>query len=789
VIRVNTRLPRVLLFLAFFLSGCSGLIYQTVWVRMLTRYVGATTYATAAVLTVFMAGLALGSYLGGRYADRARRPLRGYALLELAIAVTGLLASFAVIRGLGTYYVSFYDVLGDNPTGHLVVRVVFAMCCLLPPTVLMGATLPLLVAFVSRLGQHLQTGLGRLYALNTFGAVAGVLAAGLVLIGEFGESFSLAVAAALNLAAALFVLGLRQPQVSEPVPTAAADAAEAIQPYPRQVRALALIAFLISGFSALAYEVLWTRYLILMLSTSIYSFSLMLGNFLVGIALGSWVSSRRRDLRQAPLASFAMLEVFIGLWTVVGLLLLPLCNQLWLAGGELWVAGINLGRMAVGNFTCALLVLPIAFAFGVQFPIAVRCCQAEPDAPGRSTGRAYAVNTLGTILGAMSAGFLLIPLFGTSMTMMLVAGLNLLIGICLLLAAPKPERGRLFAPTLGLTAVCAVLAFFVGDPYPRIMAARVQDQWPGWEIFRYYDGPTAVTIAAGAREKPLDRALLVNGHGMTILVTETKLMAHLPYHLVGAPKRMLVICFGMGTTYRSACLYPDLRVNAVDIVPEVFNCFGEFHPDAERWRNRPNAFLHADDGRNYLLTHPDKYDIITIDPAPPLHSAGSVNLYTKEFFQLGKDRLTPGGALSMWLPPVTESEMLMIMRSFVEVFPDATLWGAVDKRIEGFYLIGGHRSFKPTRRQLDQLAHQLSQIEDLGQWKVGADYSQPENLEKLYLTDAEGLSKMVEGMPAVTDDHPYTEFPLWRNLFVAQGKRQLKASSVRERLQHLAERK
>jgi spermidine synthase len=466
----------------------------------------------------------------------------------------------------------------------------------------------------------------------------------------------------------------------------------------------------------------------------------------------------------------------------VGLLLLPSCNQLWLTRGY-W------GQMLVGSGTCAFMVLPIAFAFGVQFPIAVRCCQAEEDAPGRSTGRAYAVNTLGTILGAMSAGFLLIPLFGTSTTMMLVAALNLLIGIFLLLAAPARERGRLIAPTLGLTAVFAVLAFFVGDPYPRIMDERIRSRWPSREIFRYYDGATAVTIAAGERDNPLARSLLVNGQGMTHLCTETKLMAHLPYHLVEHPQRMLVICFGMGTTFRSACLHPDLRVDAVDIVPEVFNCFGEFHPDAERWRNRPNAYLHADDGRNYLLAHPDKYDIITIDPAPPLHSAGSVNLYTKEFFQLGKDRLTSGGALSMWIPPVTESEVLMIMRSFMEVFPDATLWGSLDKRIEGFYLIGGHRSFRPTTQELGNLAHRLSQIEDLGQWKAGVDYSRPENLEQLYLTDAAGLAKMVEGVPAVTDDHPYTEFPLWRSLFLAEGQRQLKASQVREWLTRLAKRK
>lgn len=773
---------RILLFLAFFLSGCSGLIYQLVWVRMLTRYVGATTYATATVLTVFMAGLALGSYLGGRFADRAKRPLRGYALLELAIAVTGLLSSFAVIRGLGTYYVYFSPVLVDNPAALLLARIAFIVLCLLPPTVLMGATLPLLAAYVSRLGEHLQVGLGRLYGINTFGAVAGVLAAGLVLIGEFGESVSLGVAAALNLVAALLVLGLRQPKDHTLATAAATEPVEVFQPYSAGARRLALLAFAISGFSALAYEILWGRFLVLVLLTSIYAFSIMLGIFLVGIALGSWFSSRRPGLRQAPLASFGMLEIFIGLWTAVGLMLLPLSHSTWLSVG--YSLRLNeSGMVGLGAIPCAIVVLPIAFAFGVQFPIAVRCCQAEADAPGRSTGRAYAVNTVGTILGAMSAGFVLIPLFGSSAAMTLVAGLNVLIGILLVLVAPAHERGRALVPGIGFAGITVCLALLVGDPYQRIMAARMQGEGSGWEIFRYYERATATTIAAGNRPEPRERTLLVNGYGMTFLCTETKLMTHLPYHLAKDPKRLLVICFGMGTTYRSACQYPDLRVDAVDIVPEVFECFSEFHPDAPRWLNKPNTQRHADDGRNYLLTHPDhQYDIITIDPAPPLYSAGTVNLYTKEFFQLCKDRLTDGGVLSLWIQPEAEAEILMIMRSFWEVFPEATLWGGLD--FEGFYLIGGHRSLKQTPQQVRALAHKLSQIEELGEWKGQVDYTRAENLQRLYLTDGDGLAELVRGVRPVTDDRPYTEFPMWRRFFTPIDQQTFEAHVVRERLQH-----
>jgi hypothetical protein len=418
--------------------------------------------------------------------------------------------------------------------------------------------------------------------------------------------------------------------------------------------------------------------------------------------------------------------------------------------------------------------------FGAQFPVAVRCCQADANAPGRSTGRAYAANTLGTILGAVASGFLLIPLLGSSWSMVLVAGLNLSLGVLLLAAAPAEERGRFLVPGLGAVAVFAALVFLTGDPYQSVIAARMHERGPDWKVFRSYERATATTVAAGDPGQWRSRALLINGCGMTHLCNEAKLMAHLPYLLADDPHHMLVICFGMGTTYRSACLHPDLRVDAVDIVPEVFDCFGEFHPDAERWLNRPGAYRHADDGRNYLLTHPARYDIITVDPAPPLHSAGTVNLYTKEFFQLCKDRLTPGGVLSMWIPPAQETEILMIMRSFAEVFPEGTLWGGVE--YPGFYLIGRPQPPRQTPPQLAEVARRLSEMQDLNDWKLGVDYTRPENLENIYLTDSDGINKLVERARPVTDDRPYTEFPLWRRMFLAEGRRLFDANVARERL-------
>ncbi len=778
---MNPNSVRILLFLAFFLSGSSGLIYQTVWVRMLTRYLGATTYATATVLGVFMLGLAIGSFLGGKLADRTHRLIGLYCLLEILIAALSPFASLALIDGLGPLYLSWAQALSHDAAGLLGVRVLFVAICLLPPTILMGATLPVLVAFVTRLSQQFQQGLGRMYAVNTFGAVAGVLATGLVLLGELGESVSLYSAATLNLAAAVLACMLFGQEIGiVPQRPRPGQDQEELTPFHPALRGLALLTFFVSGFSALAYEILWSRLLVLVLETSIYAFSLMLAVFLLGIAWGSWDSTRSRRMIQRPVTAFARLEMGIGAWAAMGLVLLPWFNGLWLHAGGGMEPMLTV-PLVIGSLACLAMVLPIAFLFGMQFPVAVRCCVARPDAPGQSTGRAYLVNTLGTVAGSLLTGFLLIPLLGTALTLVAISALNLLLGFVLALAAPREQRSG-WTMLLGLAALGIVgTAFSLGDPYPAMITTRLKKHHgPGWETFAAFERATATTIAAGDRAEPTARTLLVNGVGMTHLCTETKLMAHLPHALAENPKRMCVICFGMGTTVRSAARYGDLQIDAVDIVPEVFDCFRFFHADAERIAAMPNVRFHVDDGRNYLLVRPDLYDVITIDPAPPLHSAGTVNLYTEEFFQLCRSRLTTGGVFCLWVPPAAESEILMIFRSFFTAFPHVTLWGA--HHTPGFYLMGKHQPFDLRPEALDRLAQTLMQHQDdLREWD--RHYLEPERFKQMLLMDREALREWLGSEPRVTDDHPRTEFPLWRQWFDPAGHRRLDANLLREKLQ------
>jgi spermidine synthase len=768
----------MILYLAFFLSGMSGLMYQVVWVRMLTRYLGTTTSATATVLCVFMGGLALGAFIGGKIADRIENRLFGYVIIEIGIALTALLSSFTIISVLGGVYVDFYQYFGNNYLFLTTVRIIFSMLCLLIPTVLMGSTLPLLVALISHHNHYFQYGLGRLYSINTFGAVLGVLLTGFFLLGALGERSSLHFAALFNLVAAVFAYQVDKhlKRGGDISPKSYRTNAEISIPqaYPFPIRFWSSITIFVSGFTALAYEILWTRLLMLPLKTSIYAFSFMLGLFLLGIAFGSWLSTKFSISKNRPVSTFAIIEILIGCLTLTGMFIYSFIGRMSMGFTTHYYVGIA---------TSSAMILPVAVAFGWQFPVAVRCCISNSTAPGEETGRAYSANTLGSILGSIAAGFILIPLIGTAATMVMLGLLNIILGAVLFWVSPREERGKLPLAAAFFTVCFCVMAFQVGNPYKTVMLERITKRFgPDAKMFGFYEGVAGTTVPSGIPHRRLVRQLFINGEGMTGLVSETKLMAHLPMALVQDPQRVLVVCFGMGTTVRSAGRFSEssTHIDAVDIVPKDFDSFEFFYKDAERIKRQPNIKLYAEDGRNFLAVRKNLYDVITIDPAPPIHSAGTVNLYTREFLKLCKARIKKQGVVCLWLPPGHASELIMIIKTFVNVFPGASLWGGLT--YPGLYLIGGHRSFDQTRESLEQLAERLSTISDLSEWED--HFKDRDTLKRLYLLGSEDLSKIVHKSRELTDDHPYTEFPLWRVLIHKQVQL-LTANSIRRHLDRM----
>ena len=336
-----------------------------------------------------------------------------------------------------------------------------------------------------------------------------------------------------------------------------------------------------------------------------------------------------------------------------------------------------------------------------------------------------------------------------------MVGLAAVASLIVLMAHPRGFRRA------GLLYFCLILCtaastYCVGDPYFELAYSRISNN--GIRVFAQAEEAPATTFAAGILGFPRARQLYVNGIGMTILITDTKLMAHLPIWLADSPHDSLVVCMGMGTTFRSASRHPNVDVTVVELIPAVPGFMPFFHPDADRVAAQSNAHVVVDDGRNYLLMHQRQFDTIAIDPAPPLYSAGTVNLYTREFFQLCSDRLRPTGAMCVWVAPGQLSEVKMVLRAYATVFPYVTVWSGPS--YPGFLLIGTHRPLTDVDARVRRGFDDPVTVADLTEWDNSC--KTPAQVLALRLCDRNALLNFTSDAPILTDDHPYTEFPLWR---------------------------
>jgi spermidine synthase len=762
-INIFARSLGVLYFL-FFLSGISGLVYEVVWVRMLTRVLGNTVYATSTVLAAFMAGLALGSYAVGRFIDGQRRPLRWYAVLELGIGVTAL-ATLTLTERLVPLYQWFHDFTGGARTALTAGQVAIALIILIVPTALMGASLPTLCAHGARQHATFSRNVGVLYGVNSLGAVIGILAGGFVLLGAVGETLTLCLAILLNLlvAAAAWLLSARQAKSSNQPAELANQSPEIRQPssvlsYPAKVRLILLACFAISGFVALANEVVWSRMLQHYQGPSIYAFSSMLAVVLAGMGIGSLWGGRWVNRWRDPLRVLARVQLAVALAAAAALHLYS--------------------RQPYGLFLAPLVLLgPVSFFWGLAFPVGAACFSSSSAGAGRTISDLYSWNTLGCIAGSLAAGFVLVPWFGASRTGAILAGLNLALGLAILCAHPFGSWRHIRPAEFLLILPAALLLALVGDPYYRLLERKITREFPeGMVIYRHIEETAATTTAFGPPSGDYRRKQLwVNGIGMTVMVPATKLMAHLPLALAEDPHDMLVICFGMGTTVRSASRHEGLRVQIVELVPGVVKCFGCYHADGPDILRRPNMHVAVDDGRNHLLLHPETYDVITIDPPPPLYSAGAVNLYTREFFLLCRQHLRPGGIMCLWMPGESLAEVKMVLKTYLSVFDHVQVWAGPEP-VPGILLTASVHEVQGLRERIRKLYGQSLILADLREW--GSELDQPEKILDLYLSDERELSAFVAGSEILTDDTPYTEFPFWRSRQNPEEYRQLLTPAI-----------
>jgi spermidine synthase len=667
---VARHLPFLLLL--FIGSGCAALIYEIVWFQLLQLVIGSSAVSLAVLLGTFMGGMCLGSLALPRLVSARYHPLRVYAVLELGIALAALGVAIAVPIA-GHLYTSM---LGHGMPGILL-RALICAGCLLPPTVLMGATLPAIARGVETTPRGVSW-LGYFYGGNTVGAVVGCLLAGFYLLRLHDVMTATYCAVALNVIVALLALMIARFAPYQPVPTPEVTPAPA--PGRSQTSGPVLLSIGISGFCALASEVIWARNLSLLLGATVYTFSIILAVFLTGLGLGSStgaaLSQRIRRPRLA-LACCQVLQVATIAWAAYAIALsLPFWTMTELELANPWM------KFRGDLLRCAWAILPAAVLWGASFPLALAATTSPGGDAARSVGQAYAANTLGAIGGAVLASMLLIPALGTQHAQVALIVLSLV--SALIVYRPRGATGSLIA---GIAVIAVML---VSLKLPRIP----------WELVAY--GRQIATTDYGSKS-------LFFGEGMnsSVAVSETpdgsrffhvagkteasslekdmrlqRMLGHIPALLHPNPKSVLIVGCGAGVTAGTFIVHPSIeRIVICDIEPLIPRVVAEFF-SRENYDvlRSPRVEVVYDDARHFIATTTEKFDIITSDPIHPWVK-GSAVLYSKEYFELCRARLNPGGLVTQWVP-FYESDRAVVqseIATFFSVFPEGTIWGNDDE--------------------------------------------------------------------------------------------------------------
>lgn len=775
------RQIKLFVWIIFVLSGASALIYEVIWMRQLTLVFGSTVFATSTVLTAFMAGLALGSFYFGRKIDESKiSPLKLYAILEAGIGGFCILwpLLLTLINGL---YILIYRNITSEFYSLSIIRFVLTFGILLIPSTLMGGTLPVLTRYFVKRLEQLGTNIGILYALNTFGAVIGTVAAGFFLIQTLGIKSTLAVAIAINFGVALIALLLAQfTQESESDKYKNTSVRQKTEPVEQetehkitiggvdiQVRHLAFWGIGISGFCALSYEVLWTRILVFFLGSTTYAFATMLAAFLFGIALGSMVLSRWVDRIKQPIITFGLIQLGIGLFALI---LMPAFEELY---------GMNLALQSTFGasrfwtfFTCFLVMSLPTFLMGASFPLVTKIYTGNTRKLGRSIGNVYAVNTVGSILGAFCAGFVLIPLINIRPSIILTVVLNTGIGCLLVLTGwrtstdakdrtdEERSTSKAFSQGLGigvpiLTLGLALFLLLTVNTPLFLKSTIFKTQRPGDTVIDYEEEIDA-TVTTLKDDEGVYRLYVDANQAADASRWDSpshRVIAHLPLLLHPNPKRALVVGFGMGLTSHSITQH-GVKVDAIELSKSVISAAKEHftHINGDIFKNRLFNYK-INDGRNHILMTKTKYDMISTGIIHPLVSAGSSNIYTEDFYRLCRRRLTEDGVMCQWVPlhRLPEAHYKMIVRTFIEVFPETTLWY---KYTPDFVILIG------TQKRLSIDYKDFLARSEMPSIKEGlaADDLDGMSLLDSFMMGPEAVLKYAGDVPLHTDDRPRLEF-------------------------------
>ena len=823
-----------LIFLFFFLSGLSALIFEVTWVRELGLTLGNTAQATSTVLAVFMGGLALGAFFAGRFAEKTqRKALAVYGVLELCAGVVGLLVSMA-LQECSSFYLWLFHSLSLGAETIAAARLIVSVCILAVPTILMGATLPVLVKYLEeyKLSSRMFS---LLYGMNTLGASAGGLLACFLGFPFIGLQGTVQCAASLNVLIGMFSIliwrrsaaagmagedpntgsavkagsgsvggtpvipgdqtdddldrssGTSKAHVGDNVVSESNSASEKTEltaepvlpldaqaPCRRSQAILYAIAFL-TGFTALSYEVLWTRILRFYLSSLTYSFSIMVSTFLFGLAIGSFIYERQvlRDsiAVKRPYLFFAATQAFAALSCAASLILFSFNSKLILhllnMAAPLAPAlqkGMLLHQLLYIFLVSSTTILLPSIFVGMLFPLIGTLSASEQKNAAKNVGTAYALNTIGCVCGSLLCGLLLMPAIGSKAAFQWIV---LLSTITAALAALSSES-KSHAIKWSIAAIPVLLASLFLTQHFR------SGTMPGARILAEgEDGSGYMRVI----ELPQQTGVMLEINGSSLAGTSPKnlrymrSLAHLPLLLHKNPKTAMVACFGTGTTCGAASLHSSLdELDIVEISRMVLSAAPYFDKTNYSVLKCPRVKVFVNDARNHLLQNDSKYDVITFEPPPPTE-AGIVNLYTEEFYALASNKLNEDGLLCQWIPmhQVSAEVWKMMIASARAVFPNVSIWLPNSK--EAILLA----SKQPLHIDLEQMQKRIDDSEEL---KASLDAIGMDNAMAIlstYVASGEALDAYLKDSLSLTDNYPRLEFYL---PFAGPSPGELKAESI-----------
>jgi len=722
-------LSRAAVFPLFYLSGIAGLIYQVLWLRRLSLVFGVTVYAASTVLAAFMAGLALGSALSGRVLRRGLSPFRAFAFAEMLIGVTGLLSPI-LLDAAHAFYGALHQLAPESLGVLTVARLVSSFAILAIPTTMMGITLPLLTAAVSEQRGGAATNVSLLYSLNTLGAMTGTLLAGYYLIPDIGIGNSFLLAAAINVAVGAMAFAIDRP-TNPSIDRAFEDrqSPNNHQSSPFNLKLLGVVVA-ISGFASLGLEIVWFRLMLQFVAATTEAFTAMLTTVLGGIAIGGFIAAAILRSNRNPAAALGVVQTLTGVTAIASMSAL------------LWTVTHGWDTMQLWR-AVLIAILPPSLCMGAGFPLALGMAarSTDPRNLARRIGSLYSLNVAGAILGSLGTGFVLLTRAGAVNTLIVLGALLAVSGAIVLFT-----RGRALsrAGAVALLAVFFVIARDLPDPFRVAIDRRYGNQL--LEFWRDEGAQTAVSVRASQFQHVLYLDGLHQANDQPAMVQLHRSIGHLPMVLHGSPRTALVVGMGGGATPGAVSQY-DASVQIVELSDSVRKAAPFFAHVNYDLLNRANVNVRVDDGRNYLALSGRKFDVITADIIQPGH-AGAGHVYSREYFTLVRNALNDNGVVLQWIGHRPFVEYALIMRTFLDVFPHATLWA------DAGFMVGTVKPLQIDPAALDRLRQRPETREALD--AVGLKSF--DDLRRWFTAGPDEMRAFVGDGPILTDDRPLVEY-------------------------------